>query len=387
MDKTVAIIGTRGYPSYYGGFETLVRTLAPYLADQGWGVTVYGRDGTTFDDDPCRDPRIDTVVTAGMETKSLSTLSYGLSASIDATRRRPDVALVMNVANGYFLPALRARGIPTVVNVDGMEWQRAKWGKAARAVFKNGARLSAKFANHLVYDSAEIARLWHADFHRDGIYIPYGATQPGPLPPALDLASRSYALLVARLVPENSIAEFFDAAEKLSREWDVVIVGSSGYPSPLEERAAELAASSERIHWLGHISDDAKLFALWQHAGVYFHGHSAGGTNPALVQAMACGTPIVARDTVFNREVLGDTGRFIEAAGDAIADELAHVLADPEIQRAASSGVAARQARLYDWPSTCEAYDRALTSLVSTASAVPTRQPAEKPLTIDDRLL
>src|SRR3954447_19294556 len=100
----VAIIGTRGYPSYYGGFETLIRTLAPYLVERGWNVTVYGRAGATEPDDPRRHPGVGTVDTAGRESKSLSTLSYGFTSSLHAAVRRPDVALVMNVANGYWLP-------------------------------------------------------------------------------------------------------------------------------------------------------------------------------------------------------------------------------------------------------------------------------------------
>ena len=111
MRRSVVIIGTRGYPSYYGGFETLVRQLSPYLADQGWDVTVYGRPGGTIVADPCRDPRIDCVITRGVESKSFSTLSYGLTSAMHAAKRRPDVALVMNVANGYWLPLLKARGI------------------------------------------------------------------------------------------------------------------------------------------------------------------------------------------------------------------------------------------------------------------------------------
>ena len=143
MSKSVAIIGTRGYPSYYGGFETLIRRLGPYLVDAGWDVTVYGRPGAVKTDDPLLDPRVSSVMTKGLETKSLSTFSYGLTSSLSAARRKPDVALIMNVANGYWLPLLRSRGIPTVVNVDGIEWERAKWGTNAKRVFRGGARLTA----------------------------------------------------------------------------------------------------------------------------------------------------------------------------------------------------------------------------------------------------
>jgi glycosyltransferase involved in cell wall biosynthesis len=166
LTKSVAIIGTRGYPSYYGGFETAVRKLAPYLADQGWDVTVYGREGAAKLDDPSADHRIRTVITKGIESKSLSTLTHGLTASLHAARRRPDVALVMNVANGYWLPLLRARRIPTLINVDGIEWDRAKWNRLAKFIFLTGARITARLGSRMVYDSKEIARRWESELWR-----------------------------------------------------------------------------------------------------------------------------------------------------------------------------------------------------------------------------
>ncbi|WP_420751052.1 glycosyltransferase [Rhodococcus sp. O3] len=367
--RSVVILGTRGYPSYYGGFETLVRKLSPYLVDRGWDVTVYGRNGTTVVDDPGRDRRVKTVTTAGVESKALSTLSYGLTSAAHAARHRPDVALIMNVANGYWLPLLKARGIPTVLNVDGIEWERDKWSTSAKTVFKGGAHLTARFADCLIYDSHEIARRWQRDWKRDGIFIPYGGAVPPQLAPVDGLPSRSYALMVARFVPENSVREFFAAAEKLSRDWDVVIVGSSGYGDELDAEADRLSRSSDRIHWLGHVSDDDKLFALWQHAGVYFHGHSVGGTNPALVQAMACGAPIVARDTVFNREVLADSARFVRPDGDAIATELAAVLSDPTLQSDLGQRSRERQASHYTWDGVCAAYEKAMISQIDARAA------------------
>ncbi|WP_159924720.1 glycosyltransferase [Rhodococcus sp. WAY2] len=371
MGKSVAIIGTRGYPSFYGGFETLVRQLAPYLADQGWDVTVYGRDGSTKKDTPDLDPRVHAIVTKGVESKSLSTLSYGLTSSVHAARHRPDVALVMNVANGYWLPLLRARGIPTVVNVDGIEWERAKWGKKAKAVFRGGARLTAKFGDNLVYDSQEIARRWAAGFKRDGIFIPYGGTDPGPLEPVPELAGRPYALMVARFVPENTVVEFFDAAEHLSERWDIAIVGSSGYGGDLDDRVANLAARNERIHWFGHVSDDQRLFSLWQHSGAYFHGHSVGGTNPALVQAMACGAPIVARDTVFNREVLAGSAIFAQPHSADIAEKIDQLLANRSLQQELSTAARHRGETHYSWRNVCSTYETTLLDVTGTKSSVP----------------
>lgn len=377
MSKSVAIIGSRGYPSYYGGFETLVRHLAPYLADHGWDVTVYARPDTTRGDDA--DPRITVVETTAMDSKSLSTLSHGYFAARHAVQAKPDVAIVLNVANGYFLPMLRRAGIPTVVNVDGVEWKRAKWGTLARKVFRGGARLTAKYADHLIYDSQHISALWREEFHREGHFIPYGGMDPGRLDPVSIFGGLSYALMVARLVPENSVEEFLGAAEILAPEFAVAVVGSSGLDSRYDDRMRAMSERHENFHWFGHMIDDAKLNALWQHAGAYFHGHSAGGTNPALVQAMVCGAPIVARDTVFNREVLADTGLFTTPEPSSIADSVASLLTN-DILRAELSSAARDRSRLhYTWESVCGEYDRLLAAALeegpgSLRSSRPTPQ-------------
>lgn len=368
--RSVAIIGTRGYPSYYGGFETAVRKLAPFLADEGWDTTVYGRPGSTRDDDPDRDVRVRCIQTRGLETRSLSTLSYGLTAVIHALFSKPDVALVMNVANGFWLPLLRLRKIPTVVNVDGIEWERAKWGKLAKFVFRAGARFTARFGDTLVADSVEIARRWKVDFRRNSVFIPYGGEIPGSLPLVEGLAHRRYVLLVARFVPENTVVEFFEAVKRIASNHQVVIVGSSGYGGELDEAAAALAETYENVSWFGHVSDDRRLLSLWQHAGAYFHGHSVGGTNPALVQAMACGAPIVARDTVYNREVLGEEQHLTAPTPDAIVESIEKMMSDADAQESASRKALERATEIYTWDSVCSAYVREVSSFVAGPSNV-----------------
>jgi glycosyltransferase involved in cell wall biosynthesis len=365
MSKSVAIIGTRGYPSYYGGFETAVRKLAPYLVEKGWDVTVYGRHGSTRVDDPNIDTRVRTVTTVGLETKSISTLSYGLTAVLHASVRRPDVALIMNVANGFFLPVLNARRIPTLVNVDGIEWDRAKWGRLAKAVFHEGARWTARHGTRMVYDSHEIGRRWSQEFQLQGDFIPYGGDVPPELPVEPGLTHRGYVLLVARFVPENTVPQFLDAARELSKSVTVVIVGSSGYGGELEDQVTDLVNSSSNVKWFGHISDDNRLLSLWQHAGVYFHGHSVGGTNPALVQAMAAGAPVVARDTVYNREVLGKHGILTEPSASAIAKTILATLNDPEALESSSLANQRRAIAEYSWEGVCARYEAALTLLHS----------------------
>jgi glycosyltransferase involved in cell wall biosynthesis len=358
------VIGTRGYPSYYSGYETAVRKLAPYLVNMGWDVTVYCRRGAIRLDDPGTDSRVATRVTLGLDTKSLSTLSYGFTAALDAAARRPDVALVMNVANGYYLPLLRARGVPTLVNVDGLEWERAKWGPLAKRVFRTGAECTARWASGLVFDARAIETYWQDTFRVQGTFIPYGGEVPEPLPVPEGLAHRGYVLMVARLVPENSVPEFFEAVPAIAASHPVVIVGSSGYDGEWDDAARSLAASHSSVSWLGHLSNDSLLLALWHHAGVYFHGHSVGGTNPSLVQAMAAGAPILARDTVFNREVLGSAGKFVGADPDAIAKAVLRLMdSKTELDEACRVNVQ-RAEQHYSWAQVCSGYERALRALL-----------------------
>lgn len=364
MSRSVAIIGTRGYPSFYGGFETAVRKLAPYLAENGWDVTVYGRAGATKPDDVDRDSRVISRLTRGIESKSLSTLSYGLTSCLDSAVRKPDVALVMNVANGFWLPVLRARQIPTLVNVDGIEWDRAKWGRAAKAMFRAGAKATALWGNELLYDSEEIRSRWKRDFGRDGVFVPYGGDIPEDLPVDPGLSHRGYVLVVARFVPENSIDEFLTAAETLSKKWPIVIVGSTGYGGEFDKRADELAQQSANVQWLGHVSNDKRLLSLWQHAGVYFHGHSVGGTNPALVQAMAAGAPTVARDTVYNREVLADAALFTPPTPVAIERTIDGLMRNHSQQERLVSAARIRAANEYSWASVNQRYEDALEQLI-----------------------
>lgn len=363
MVKSVAIIGSRGYPSFYGGFETLVRHLAPYLADNSWDVTVYGRPGSVSEREGDLDPRVKSKLTRGAETKSLSTLSYGLTSCLDASIRKPDVALVLNVANGYWLPLMKMRGIPTLINVDGIEWEREKWGRAAQAAFKVGAKATAKYGDALVSDSVEIGKRWSAEFGRDSVFIPYGGTPYEGAAESAEFGGKPYVLLVARFVPENTVGEFIEAAAKLSESWDVAIVGSSGYGGELEERVADLDRRSASVHWFGHISDDDKLFSLWANASAYFHGHSVGGTNPALVQAMACGAPIVARDTVFNREVLMDSALYTSPDPDDIVRAVSRLMSDVGLQGSLRLTARQRVSTHYSWDGVCEQYDAALTHL------------------------
>jgi glycosyltransferase involved in cell wall biosynthesis len=360
----IGILGCRGFPSTYGGYETLVRHLARRWVADGHDVTVYcrtredSRRTWTTEGVKCR-------WTPGLDSTSLSTLSFGATSHLDAMFRDYDAVLVLNVANGFFLPLLKARRIPSALNTDGIEWERGKWGKLARRVFLGGAQLSARYADVLVADSEAIAAIWKTKFGVDSTFIPYGGTiaeaHSSDRIAELGLTPETYVLAVARLTPENNIELLLDAVEAGEIRSPVVVVGSATSGGPIEQRLRDLDRRG-RVRWMGHVSDQDLLLELWGQCAVYVHGHSVGGTNPALLQALGAGAPTLALDTVFNREVIKDGEQLFDADPDALAARIKQLLGDPETRaRFRKRGQTTVRDR-YSWPAVIDGYLGALCS-------------------------
>jgi glycosyltransferase involved in cell wall biosynthesis len=378
-----AILGSRGYPSYYGGFETLVRHLAPYLAERGHNVTVYSRESSSKPsnlrlsaEDLLHDDlgdgthgHIRVRATRGWDRKSISTLAFGETASRELAKSRCDAALVLNVAHGFFLPRLQRAGISTAVNVDGMEWKRGKWGTLGKRVFFRGATLTSRYADAVVIDSEALRVVWRTEFNREGVFIPYGA-------PVLDhvgtdeleaagLPRSGYVLAVTRIVPENNLDLLLDAVDLMDERPQVIVVGSGNYDHSTVSRLRELTAQG-RVHWLGHISNQPLLDQLWAHAGLYWHGHSVGGTNPALLQAMGAGAPTIGLHTPFNAEVIRSERQLIDPDTHLLAKAIEEVLSSPSLaQDFATHGQDVVRTN-FRWPDVCARYESLLLELAGT---------------------
>jgi len=364
-----AILGSRGYPSSYGGFETLVRHLAPYLADLGHEVVVYGRK-RAFETNDQAHRSVTVINTWGIDRKSASTLTYGLTASRHLAHTKCDTALVLNVANGFHLRRLRNAGIPTCVNVDGLEWLRAKWGHLARTAFKRGALLTARYADTLIFDSLALQPVWAQHFGRDGEFIPYGADVMALGDDARSalhqagLPAGDYVLVVARVVPENNIDLLLDAMEMLNPRPRIVVVGAGNYEHETVRRLNRLDRAGE-ILWLGHVSDQHLLQQLWACCGTYWHGHSVGGTNPALLQALGAGAPTLALDTPFNREVLANDAQLVPGDAALIAERVGRILGSSELQVNMKTAGQAIVATRYRWADVCQRYGEVLLKLAA----------------------
>lgn len=361
-----AILGSRGFPSSYGGYETLVRHLAPYLVHEGHGVTVYCRSRDTGRRSWFTEG-VHCIATPGHDTKSLSTLTFGLTATLDASFRRFDSMLVLNIANGFWFPALRATRTPFAVNTDGIEWERGKWSRLARATFQAGAWMTARNANTLICDSQAIGAIWRELYDRESVFIPYGAPVLRDVGrdrlATVGLGGRPYLLVVARLAPENNVELTLDALDRLGDDAPhAVIVGSANFDSPIEERLRRMAATG-RLSWLGHVDDQLLLTQLWGCSAVYVHGHSVGGTNPALLQALGAGAPTLALDTPFNAEVLPFAEHRFPHDTGVLAERIRAVMAAPSLRdEMALRGRAIVEER-YSWDDVCESYMNVLVGL------------------------
>jgi glycosyltransferase involved in cell wall biosynthesis len=291
-----------------------------------------------------------------------------MTSMLDASFRRFDCVLVLNIANGFWFPLLRASRIPFAVNTDGIEWERGKWSRLGRATFRAGAWMTARQADALICDSDAIGAVWKQRFQRDSIFIPYGAPVLGEVDDdrleQLQLRGQTYLLVVARLAPENNVELTLDALELLGeRAPKAVVVGSANFDSPIETRLRAMAAAGQ-VKWLGHVDDQELLTQLWAHSAVYVHGHSVGGTNPALLQALGAGAPTLALDTAFNAEVLPYPDQLFPHDAQVLADRIQSVAASPSTQEEMSDRGRSIIGERYAWDDVCCAYLETLTSLV-----------------------
>lgn len=310
----IGVYGARGIPSTYSGYETFLTAMLPELVRRGHEVTVYCRRAHFTDDQPFEGVR--RVLLPALRSYRWETVSHGVSASVVARLRRHSVVFVTNIANAPVCLAARGSRQRTVLNTDGQEWLRGKWGRGARAYWRACAHLSGWSASALVADSEGMARVYRDDFRSRSTVIPYCWTGlvpvdvPSTALEALSLEPYRYFLVAARLNPENSVAEIARSYARSGSHYPLVVLGTANYESPVFRELQRLAEGCTGLRIGGHVADRRTFATLVAHSAAYLHGHRVGGTNPSLVEAMGCGANVIALDTPFNREVLGPAGAY-----------------------------------------------------------------------------
>lgn len=355
---TIAMVGTRGVPAAYGGFETAVEEVGRRLADRGHDVVVYTR-GSESREKKYLGMRV--VHLPAVPVKQIETLSHtGFSTLHLIFRRRPDAAFVFNAANSPFLPLLRLRRVPTALHMDGLEWRRSKWGPRGKAYYRWAEQFGVRTADALIADAPGIADYYTHQFQVPTEMIRYGAPILDSVADGrieeLGLAPGGYHLVVARFEPENHVREIVEGYRRSTAALPLVVVGSAPYSSDYTQSIHDAAAGDDRIRLVGGVYDQELLDALYFHALTYDHGHSVGGTNPSLLRAMGAATAVIAFDVPFNREVLADDGWFFTTPVDAAA---AFERAEAEADGTRESGRRAQQrARdAFRWDDVADAYE------------------------------
>lgn len=357
MIVRIAMIGTRGVPARYGGFETAVEEVGARLVERGHEVIVYCRNrGQRLTEH--RGMRL--VNLPAIRRRELETLSHAsLSIGHSVLRSRPDVAVVFNAANAPLLPVLRAARVPVVVHVDGLEWKRAKWRGWGARYYRWAEGRSVRSADAVVADAVAIATYVERAHGRQACFIPYGADLVDPPDDRLaevGVEPGRFHLVVARFEPENHVLEIVRGHLASAVEHPLVVVGGTPYSLEYAHEVRALVVDDRPVRFTGSIWDQDLLDQLYAHATTYIHGHSVGGTNPSLLRAMGAGAAITAFDVNFNREVTGGNARFFTTS-----EELARILASDEqdplgVKRRAA---AARDhaAERYRWDDVAASYE------------------------------
>lgn len=368
---SIAMIGTRGVPAHYGGFETCVEEVGARLAEKGHEVVVYCRGVDPKDRLPAY-RGMTLVHLPAMQRRTAETLSHTALSAAHLFTHRTDVALVFNCANAPFLPVIRARGIPVATHVDGLEWKRAKWSGAGKRYYLRAEKMAVRWSNALIADAIGIADYYRQEHDADTEFIAYGAPHVSPDTTRLGevgLTRDRFHLVVARFEPENHVAEIVRGYCASVSTLPLVVVGSAPYSDHYTSLVK--GAADSRVRFLGGVWDQNLLDQLYAGARSYLHGHSVGGTNPSLLRAIGASTATTAFDVGFNREVLGAAGRYFTTPID-LARTIEEEECDPSALRARARDGFERSAD-YSWDDVADRYESLCLRLANRDNATSTR--------------
>ena len=355
----VAILGTRGIPANYGGFETFAQELGVRLVANGHEVTVYGRSHHV--------PRgltthkgVALTVLPTVRHKYLDTVAHTLLSVLHALPRRFDIVLLCNAANALFAGLPRLTGTRVVLNVDGIERLRRKWNVVGQAWYLLSERLATLCPNAIVTDASSIETYYRERYGASSTFIPYGAslersTRSDTLE-ALGLEPGRYFLYVSRLEPENNADVVIRAFARGRFSRTLAIVGDAPYSRTYIESLKHLAGPG--VVFTGGVYGEGYR-QLQTHAGIYVHATEVGGTHPALVEAMGVGNCVIVNDVPENREVAGNAGVYFDARDPAtLTAALEAVDADASLVARKGAEATVRARENFSWDTVTMQYER-----------------------------
>jgi glycosyltransferase involved in cell wall biosynthesis len=313
----IGILGTRGIPNAYGGFEQFAQYLAQGLHKKGYTVSVYNSS-----DHPCQEPEwngIQLIHCKDWESRigTAGQFIYDYNCFRDAAKRNFDVLLQLGYTSNSIWRRIWPKGVTQVINMDGLEWKRSKYSRPVRKFLRIAESWAVKHGDILIADSVGIRDYIFEKYGKSSVYIPYGAEIPSAYSPSVPgewgLQANGYYLLMARMEPENNIEMILQGWLASRKENPLVLIGNWGNTFG---KYLVKTYRHEKIRFIGAIYDQQTVNALRHYSALYFHGHSVGGTNPSLLEAMACECAIAAHDNVFNRAILAGESWYFSSADE-----------------------------------------------------------------------
>jgi len=361
----IGILGTRGIPNSYGGFEQFAEHLALGLVQRGHHVFVYTSNLNPYKEKQWRG--VNLIHCRNWEDKvgSAGQFIYDLNCINDARRQNFDVLLHLGYTSDSIWYSRWPRDTINIVNMDGLEWKRTKYSKPSQLFLRKAEKLAAMHANHLISDSIEIKKYLLNQYHRDSTYIPYGADRftegNASLLHNLNLRPSEYYLMVARLEPENNVEMVIEGVLRSTREEFLIIIGNA--TTTLGKKLGRKYLD-KKIRFVGAVYDQVLLNNMRFYSKLYFHGHSVGGTNPSLLEAMACGCRIAAHDNVFNRAILENDADYFSTP-DQVAQIIDQSLDNDATEKRRVKNIQKIQSG-YNWASVIDQYEKLMSELVTS---------------------
>lgn len=313
----IAILGTRGVPNNHGGFEQFAEYFSVYLASKKHDVYVYNSHDHPYQDKKFKGVNIIHVYDPEYKIGTAGQFIYDLKCISDSRKRKFDVILQLGYTSSSIWHWLLPKNAMIFTNMDGMEWKRSKYSSPVRRFLKYAEKLAVKSSDFLISDSKGIQEYIRRKYNKPSQFIAYGASlfhnQNDTILLKFNVEKQKYCILIARLEPENNIATIIEGYHKSKAKHDLIIFGTlNAFGSRLKSKFNK----DKRIRFLGANYNQEELNNLRFFSRYYFHGHSVGGTNPSLLEAMASKALIIANNNVFNKSILGEDAEYFSNSSD-----------------------------------------------------------------------
>ena len=309
----IAIFGTRGIPNHYGGFEQFAQYLSEGLCKLGHEVYVYNSHNHPYQDKKWNKVNIIHCYDPEFKLGTIGQFIYDLNCTIDSRKRNFDVILQLGYTSSSVWNWLFKSKPKLFTNMDGLEWKRTKFSKVVSLFLKYAEKLAVKHSDVLISDSLGIQTYIEQKYSKKSIYISYGANSfRSPNRDILNdfhLLPYEYDMLIARIEPENNVKAIIDAFVSTNTTRKLIVVGKMNTKLAYEIKSY---IDDSRVIFLGYVNDIVKLNNLRYYSNLYFHGHTVGGTNPSLLEAMASGALICAHKNIFNSSILEHDAFYFE---------------------------------------------------------------------------